>query len=927
MKFAIQKLAVACAIPTSLLVGSVTRLSAQDGATNSATTGIQFVQVRAADAPPKLIPGATRKKSTPQTSGNQAAARTRVQRPVSQATEGINATRIQDSGIRQVVNQSPQRPPQNSAGESDVQRQLRALYEKSGQEMPVMDLDELEVPEPQPGVMPQGGPPPAMQQSATPPGMMTPTQEPAKKPSFFERVFLGKKAPAPQPQPNLNRPQGQGAGTPRPPTGQSGAVPQTGVPRGAQPGTPGYRPFTANGQPQTGAPAQNGVPGQYGVPGQRPGMNQPAGIPQQKQQRGVPQAAPQAGQVNQPQAQNGQPQGTPQQERKSDIPVLDDEPEESLEIDLSPRAPATNPTGARGPGPNNNQGGPLTNQQPAGRQPPVLRSDASRVVPAPLPAPVNTPVAAPSASESSDTPTATEVEENPFSGLKLILPEMPPQASNPPSTGSRATGPRSNGAQFAPQDLDIPQLSVPSDSDASPRETGNTGARTSPRTGATPFDAIPPTEVPSGQPRRAGTRTVPALPVSRQAQSGDRELSNPFLEPPASELAPLSLIEENLKKLAESPEKGGFKGFCPVMLRQHRTLAAARPQFNAQYQGKKFRFSSAAAKAEFERAPYLFAPAHEGVDGIAMLDDKKSVEGSLDNAAWYRGRLYMFSNRVNLELFNAEPEFYEDTEATEAGEVPLKTGTNSRGPVAAAPPIARPSTTAPRTTPRAASSGVAVKSTVKVNPIKVNTVSAKPAATQAATPKLNSAPSSSNQPLSNQSAGQVAPPRTASQAAPFEDELPVLSDDFDAAEPIEPNDVLDVKTQAAPPQSNTTMKAGTTVPTTPMPGPTLPDANLNGLKLKVPAGKIAPKSSSAPAPRSAAKETSPREIAPPNAGPQLNGPQLNSPTKEGRELEGPKLQGPNLNAYVAPIKPASGVSTQEANPAPRLIKPVGKRPK
>ena len=113
----------------------------------------------------------------------------------------------------------------------------------------------------------------------------------------------------------------------------------------------------------------------------------------------------------------------------------------------------------------------------------------------------------------------------------------------------------------------------------------------------------------------------------------------------------------NVDRIA-SRDGTGYKGFCPVVLRDERNLADANDQFNTTYKGKTYFFSSQAAKSRFEANPERYAPANGGNDVVMLVRHDKIMDGSLDYAGWYKDRLYLFSSAENLETFTREPRMY-----------------------------------------------------------------------------------------------------------------------------------------------------------------------------------------------------------------------------------------------------------------------------
>ncbi|MDB5335863.1 MAG: hypothetical protein JWN70_1482 [Planctomycetaceae bacterium] len=850
MKFAIRKLAIACVLPTALWQGPLTSDAwAQNFPTANSKVNAGMPQKRM--APTKKAPPA-----------GASANDTQPQFPATARPPVVNNS----APVYQVANpaaaQQQQQGNGSGGGETDVQKQLRLLYEKSGQEMPVMDLSEMEVPEPQAGVAPegpQGGPnagPRAPGQFAQPP------VPPQKAPNFFERVFLGKKSPPPQVAPQ-----------PRAPMGQQPIRTPNGAPAGTPPAT-NYRPYQPPGlQVQPGQPALQ--PSQS-YNGQRPGtMNQPGataqpnGYPQQQapqlqlqRPQGQPQVIPpqpygQVQQPQQPQLQLPQPPATvpqqiqnppqynPQQPaggapqvvppqaptRPDEVPFLDEEPEESLEIDLNPKpVPAV-------------QGNAIPGTPPSG------------VIPAPLPTATATPktdVAKPAA-ESDPAPT----EENPFSGLRLSIPEAAAPTTPVPTTPVPATpvvpSTPAAGPALTPSTSPAANATLPTNPVATPPAANSLPKKDNPFLDDEDVEDLDEKEKEevvekTAKPVAPPAAKVTAPPITIPALGTNKPLEiSPIMPPgksasPASKTPvslpkkvadeqvaakpPLSAADERLRKLADAPEKTGLKGFCPVALRQKGQLLETKPQFNAVYQGQKFHFSSIAAKVAFEKEPQLFVPVHAGLDGVALVHDEASLPGSLDHAVWYQGHLYLFANRENREIFVNDPELYLNVE--DVKQTVIKAAATPEKPTPTA-------TRRPQKTPRAAETEVAAQPAVKAT----------------------------------------------TKTTPSSDELPVLSDNLDDLPPL-----LPVTTNTPEPAAKS--PAARTPALTPV------DAGNAGSTTREAPAPVAPKPAAQPA------------VKPPAIQP---GPQLDSPMQRNSTKNTPA-------SFVVPTQP-----TRSPGTPPRLISP------
>jgi YHS domain-containing protein len=105
---------------------------------------------------------------------------------------------------------------------------------------------------------------------------------------------------------------------------------------------------------------------------------------------------------------------------------------------------------------------------------------------------------------------------------------------------------------------------------------------------------------------------------------------------------------------APAPMKG-FRGYCPVALKDERKLIEALPDFESEYHGKLYTFSSAEAKTIFDMNPRKYVPAGEGTDVVRRMGGEKGVSGTLEHAAWYRGRLYLFASAETRNTFVDSP--------------------------------------------------------------------------------------------------------------------------------------------------------------------------------------------------------------------------------------------------------------------------------
>jgi YHS domain-containing protein len=159
-----------------------------------------------------------------------------------------------------------------------------------------------------------------------------------------------------------------------------------------------------------------------------------------------------------------------------------------------------------------------------------------------------------------------------------------------------------------------------------------------------PVEALPgaPAE-PADQPATGLPSGPGPLPASKQAS-------------PISEQCPDPAAK--LKRLGERLGRKGMKGFCPVVLREQRDLVDGRSAYKSTFESQTYLLASQEAKAIFDSNPEKYAPVAGGLDLVVKINSDQLVEGTLDFAAWYRDRLYLFSSPESLEAFSIDPQAY-----------------------------------------------------------------------------------------------------------------------------------------------------------------------------------------------------------------------------------------------------------------------------
>jgi YHS domain-containing protein len=156
----------------------------------------------------------------------------------------------------------------------------------------------------------------------------------------------------------------------------------------------------------------------------------------------------------------------------------------------------------------------------------------------------------------------------------------------------------------------------------------------------------------AAQPRSA----APPVTMNKPAEKPIERAREPETAPPSRP------AERPIEKPAEkgppsAPESlKGLKGFCPVILKDERRLVEARGQYNTQYRGKTYTFSSQEARNTFEANPAKYVPVEGGRDVVRLAGgNQNELDGTLEHAAWYRGRLYLFTSEESRREFVETP--------------------------------------------------------------------------------------------------------------------------------------------------------------------------------------------------------------------------------------------------------------------------------
>lgn len=278
-------------------------------------------------------------------------------------------------------------------------------------------------------------------------------------------------------------------------------------------------------------------------------------------------------------------------------------------------------------------------------------------------------------SATNAAPVYTPVSQPAAAPAPVIAAPAQPAPANEPQAAPEFPGEE----EFFPAEEATP-LAAPTTSDEIEDDEDDDEMFAEPETGAaeqplevsTPEDSALPKleddfpnpfgdESENSEPQAPGDATNPYSGMTLEDADAPAELpEEPAIgkEIPAEDPTVDESTASKMRRIIQRTDMKGLKGFCPVTLRDQRALADSRPEFVASYRGQKFFFASQDAQAKFEADAARYAPAAYGADVVVLTDAQDVVEGTLDHAAWYKGRLYLFGSQESHDKFVESPEKY-----------------------------------------------------------------------------------------------------------------------------------------------------------------------------------------------------------------------------------------------------------------------------
>lgn len=115
-------------------------------------------------------------------------------------------------------------------------------------------------------------------------------------------------------------------------------------------------------------------------------------------------------------------------------------------------------------------------------------------------------------------------------------------------------------------------------------------------------------------------------------------------------------------------ERPAMDGYCPVCIIEMGKWEMGRPEHEAVYDGKSYRFPTAEVMAKFQQNPVKYVPALGGDCTVCFAKGEKRVPGSLMHAATYEGRMYLFPSDQEKQMFRQAPQKFANVDLAMNGD-------------------------------------------------------------------------------------------------------------------------------------------------------------------------------------------------------------------------------------------------------------------
>lgn len=169
-----------------------------------------------------------------------------------------------------------------------------------------------------------------------------------------------------------------------------------------------------------------------------------------------------------------------------------------------------------------------------------------------------------------------------------------------------------------------------------------------------------PTEVVVGSDGKEIARFVGSASLAEYTARLEQSASSQSVADSASNLAQDDSLRRCLLVMRDG-KVVGLGGYCPVAMMRDKKWIKGSEEFVGSYDGVDYFFQSAEEREAFFASPKQFVPGLHGCDPVEFQRGRRAETGTIELGAFYKGRLFFFTSRLNRELFQNNPAWYADS--------------------------------------------------------------------------------------------------------------------------------------------------------------------------------------------------------------------------------------------------------------------------
>ena len=154
---------------------------------------------------------------------------------------------------------------------------------------------------------------------------------------------------------------------------------------------------------------------------------------------------------------------------------------------------------------------------------------------------------------------------------------------------------------------------------------------------------------------QSGSRRAPSYrPPVRPSYRPPARPSRPY-NPPQNYIprrSPVTNPPQRVTPLSKDPSAPvAMKGYCPVCLLEKKQWTKGSSEIASTYDGHTYLFPDTGTKAIFDANPSRYVPALSGDSVVSLKDTGRRVPGDVRHGSLHNGRVYLFANAKEKEMF------------------------------------------------------------------------------------------------------------------------------------------------------------------------------------------------------------------------------------------------------------------------------------